>query len=271
MERIQQALMRAREVRDGKTTHDDTNVFSATRPDAELSINYSHTRQIEASSLGLRDRRLLIGNDESAEAAAYKILRTQVLQRLKADAWNTIAVVSPNAGEGKTLTAANLAISLACEVSHSVLLVDLDLRRPALHRLFGDEAPLGLSDYLHGGVPLSDLLFNPGIERLIVLPGGKPVMNSAELLSSPKMAQLVDELKTRYPSRIVLFDTPALLSNADTLAFSPYVDAALLVIEDGKTSREDVTRAVELLRQTNVLGTVLNKSHDASRTQRVVN
>ena len=96
-------------------------------------------------------------------------------------------------------------------------------------------------------------------------------MNSAELLSSPKMAQLVDELKTRYPSRIVLFDTPALLSNADTLAFSPYVDAALLVIEDGKTSREDVTRAVELLRQTNVLGTVLNKSHDASRTQRVVN
>jgi Mrp family chromosome partitioning ATPase len=83
------------------------------------------------------------------------------------------------------------------------------------------------------------------------------------MLSSPKMTRLVDELKTRYASRIVLFDVPPLLSSADTLAFSPYVDAALLVIEEGKTEAQDARRASELLANTKLIGTVLNKSRSA--------
>jgi len=94
----------------------------------------------------------------------------------------------------------------------------------------------------------------------VILPGGRTRANSAEMLNSPKMVRLVEELKTRYSSRIILFDLPPLLSVADTLAFSPYVDAALLVVENGKTQAEDLKRAIGLLQGTNVIGTVLNKS-----------
>jgi protein-tyrosine kinase len=145
-----------------------------------------------------------------------------------------------------------------------VLLVDADLRDPGVHRYFGLQPALGLSDYLLRDAPLAELLINPeGIPRFVILPGGKPLTNSTEMLNSPKMARLVEELKTRYASRIVLFDVPPLLSSADTLAFSPYVDAALLVIEEGKTAAQDARRAAELLANTRLIGTVLNKSRSA--------
>ena len=93
----------------------------------------------------------------------------------------------------------------------------------------------------------------------MLLPAGRPVHNSAELLNSPKMVQLVNELKHRYPERIVIFDLPPVLSAADALAFAPYVDAALLVVEEGRTQAEAAQRAVELLECT----TVLNKAGQA--------
>ena len=80
------------------------------------------------------------------------------------------------------------------------------------------------------------------------------------MLNSPKMAQLVADMKSRYHSRIIIFDLPPVLSSADALAFSPYVDAALLVVEEGSTQKQDVERAVELLETTNIVGTVLNKA-----------
>jgi protein-tyrosine kinase len=99
-----------------------------------------------------------------------------------------------------------------------------------------------------------------GIQGLVILPGGKSLINSAEMLNSPKMSRLVDELKTRYPSRIVLFDLPPVLTTADAVAFAPYVDAALLVVEEGRTSIQDAQRANELLKDTHLIGAVLNKS-----------
>ncbi len=100
-----------------------------------------------------------------------------------------------------------------------------------------------------------------GIDHLTVLPGGRALhKNSAEMLNSPKMSQLVEEMKNRYPSRIVVFDLPPVLSAADAMAFAPYVDATLLVIEEGKTKRKELQHALDLLASTNVLGTVLNKT-----------
>jgi Mrp family chromosome partitioning ATPase len=94
----------------------------------------------------------------------------------------------------------------------------------------------------------------------VLLPGGEPLANSAEMLNSPKMAQLVADMKSRYHSRIIIFDLPPVLTSADALAFSPYVDAALLVVEEGVTEKQDLERAVELLSSTNIVGTVLNKA-----------
>ncbi|MDH5436885.1 MAG: hypothetical protein OEX83_09000, partial [Gammaproteobacteria bacterium] len=95
----------------------------------------------------------------------------------------------------------------------------------------------------------------------VMLPGGKALSNSSEMLSSPKMSQLVEELKNRYPSRIVIFDLPPLLSVSDAIAFSPYIDAALLVVENGESKEDDVKSSLELLGTTNVIGTVLNKAN----------
>jgi capsular exopolysaccharide synthesis family protein len=260
MERIKEALERARQER-----QQVGYAPGATAPPrgavAPAQIVYTQTRHAEISDEFLRNKRVITGSDPDAFTDAYGILRTQVLQQLRENRWNALAVTSPGFNEGKTLTAINLAISLAMEVSYTVLLVDANLRHPSVHSYFGMELEFGLSDYLVADKPLQEILVHPaGIQGLVILPGGKPLVNSAEMLNSPKMARLVEELKTRYPSRIVLFDLPPLLTTADAIAFSPYVDAALLVLEEGKTSTQDAQRAIELLKDTHLIGAVLNKS-----------
>lgn len=260
MERIKQALERARAERQGQPA-----VTPIARGDAApvvepIEISYTQTQHAEVSSQHLRKHRIIAGMENSPFADAYKLLRTQVLQRLKENDWNVLAITSPGTGEGKTVTALNLAASIAMEIDRTVLLVDANLRHPNLHEHLGIDSDKGLSDYLLDGTPISELFIHPkGIDHLTILPGGRPVQNSSEMLNSPKMTRLVEELKSRYPGRIVIFDLPPVLNAADALAFSPFVDAALLVVEEGKTTRKDTTRALELLSNTNVLGTVLNK------------
>ncbi len=270
MERIKQALEKAREERLKAGGTAGTSGGTAGPVAAVSQIMYTHTRTEEVPLKFLREMRVITAVESGGFTDAYGILRTQVLQRLREKQWNALAVTSPEIGEGKTLTAINLAISLAREVDYTVLLVDADLRNPGVHTYFGIHPERGLSDYLLDDVPLAELLIHPsGIGRFVILPGGKPLENSSEMLNSPKMARLVDELKTRYSSRIVLFDLPPLLSTADTLAFSPYVDAALLVIEEGRTPAQEIERATKLLLQnTNLIGTVLNKSHTMKPSDR---
>ena len=198
-------------------------------------------------------------------AAYYSVLRTHVVQRMRANNWRSLAITSPAAGAGKSLTAVNLAISLAREVNQTVLLVDLDLKRPRIRPYFTDEHLPGISDYLLDDLPLSEILFNPSMERLVVLPGHKSLTHSSEMLSSPKMTGLVAEMKDRYPSRIVILDMPPVLACDDVLAFSPYFDAALVVVEEGGTRKEDLKRTLELLGKTELMGTVLNKAEEGER------
>lgn len=261
MDRIADALDRARKdaepagvIRSNRVTrlHDE--------PNAGGGIRYSRTRTVKVSRETLREQRIVSAFESGAYKDSCKILCTQILQRLREQNWNALAVTSPGAREGKSLTAINLAISLALEVDQTVLLVDADLRAPRIHRHFGLQADPGLSDYLISNTPVEDILVHPGIGRFVILPGGQPIPNSSEMLGSQKMMNLVKELKSRYPSRIVVFDLPPVLSSADALAFSPYVDAAVLVVEEGVTDRDEVQRAVEMLSSTRLLGTVLNKS-----------
>ena len=275
MERIKQALERAREERRraeasqsdilptrGLGASPKTHPLTPTKQSITPCINYTQTRTIKVSAERLRESRVVAGIEGEVVADAYKILRTRILQRMRAKGWNSLAITSVEPNSGKTLTAVNLAISLARGVNQTVLLVDFDLRRPRVASYFTEEPLSGLSDYLLHGVPLAQILFTPGIERLVVLPGNKPLTNSSEVLSSPTIVNLVQELKTRYASRLVLFDMPPSINTDDVLAFSPYIDAVLLVVEEGKTRREDLRRVQELLQGVNFLGTVLNKSAD---------
>jgi len=262
MERIKQALERARAERRGQPV----SVSSVQVPPGPTvtpvdQVTYSQTRNIEVARPELRDKRVVTGFEPCEFTDAYKILRTQVLQRLTENKWNVLAVTSPGTGEGKTLTALNLAASLAMELDYTVLLVDANLRHPSLHEHLGLPGEPGLSDYLLEDTPLPELLVHPkGIDHLTILPGGRALLNSAEMLNSPKMSKLVDELKSRYAGRIVIFDLPPVLSAADAMAFAPYVDATLLVVEEGKTTKKEVERAMDMLSSTNILGTVLNKA-----------
>jgi protein-tyrosine kinase len=253
MEKLKQALNLVQPPRRG-------DYVEAPRGKSSRVIEYTHTRITNIAPEHLQSHRIIGPYAPDSLLGAYNILRTQILQKLKLNGWNTFGVVSTNSGEGKTLTAINLALSLAKEVRHTVLLVDFDLRSPTVHKYLDCKPQHGIGDYLLGDVQLPDILINPGIDRLVILPGSKPMRNTSEVLSSPQAALLVEELKTRYQDRIVIFDLPSLLTRDDVMAFSPYIEAVLLVIEDGRTGQEKLRQAMGYLKSTRILGTVLNKS-----------
>jgi protein-tyrosine kinase len=208
----------------------------------------------------LRQHRIISFTDDSLVREEYKILRTHIIQRTQAEQKNTLMITGPLPGEGKTLTAINLAISLSHEVGKTVLIVDADLRFPSVHSYFGLPQSPGLVDYLAGDAPLPDLLVHPeGFDKLVILPGGRAVAGAAELIGSPMMGNLVQELKHFYPDRYVLFDLPPVLSYADPLAFAPFVDGIILVVEMGKTPREDIQKCVQAFKDFPIIGMVLNK------------
>lgn len=263
MDRIKQALDRARAERQeaGRSDAVDSNLGTrqtGKSEDSVESIQYSQTAVQNLDLNLLADNRVVTAGANKEGLAAYKMLRTQVMQRMAAKHFNALAITSPMADDGKTLIAINLAISLARELHHTVLLVDMDLRNPSIHKYLGMTPRKGICDYILHGTPMNEILINPGIDRLVVLPGGDSVENSSEILASPKMGELVRELKSRYPSRMVLFDLPPVLMADDALSFAPYVDAFLLVLRDGKTTRAALSQAVEIMKETTLLGTVLN-------------
>lgn len=258
MEKIQQALERAKLQREGEGK--STSARNDLAKDVQ-SIEYTKTRSFEGSVDLQRENRILSAMEHSEYADAFKILSTQVVQRMVEHQWNTLAITSVGTGEGKTSTAINLGLSIAKEIEYTVLLVDGNLRKPDLHNYFGIKVEKGLGDYLKSDVDIEDLLIRPeNVDHFVILPGGEPLIQSTELLGSPKMCSLVEELKERYPKRIIIFDMPTILGTADTVSFAPCVDCALIVVEDDITKESELKQAVDLMSVTNVIGTVLNKA-----------
>ena len=280
MDRIKKALeqaerdrgKRVEEVRSSSVEAVDSAVLAAPPKAREVpepkpmpvqdltNVQYRRTKVIDVSPETLEKNRLVTAIPEHELTDAYRILRTRVLQAMNANRWNALAITSPATGCGKSLTSINLAISLAREVNRTVLLADFDLRSPSIHTYFNYEPELGLSDYLFNDASLEDMLFSPSVDRLVVLPGRESVHNSSEMLRSPRMISLVDELKKRYSERLVIFDLPPILAVDDALAFAPYTDAMLMVAENGATQKEDLETALKVLKDTPLIGTVLNKS-----------
>jgi protein-tyrosine kinase len=210
------------------------------------------------------DPKVLHGNrcvclfPDAPELGYYKLLRTRIQHRCKENGWNTVMITSAVPGEGKTLTAINLALTFALAYNQTALLVDCDLRRQGIHQYLGLRNEKGLADYLENGTQLKDLIVWPGVEKLTLISGGEPVRDSAELVSSPKMAALVAEMKTRYADRYIFFDVPPLLAEADALAFAPLVDCILMVVQP-ETPFQAIEKALELIPQEKFLGFALNK------------
>lgn len=228
-------------------------------------IEYTKSRHIDTPQSVLTENRLIAGNRSDPRATVFRMLRTQLLQIMREHGWTTLAVTGPTKGVGKSVVAANLAISISREVNQTVLLVDADLRNPTIHKYFDFVPDAGLLDYLQGDAKLPELFVNPVYKRLVLLPGRGNTSESSELLASPRMTNLVKELKSRYESRIIIFDLPPLLDIDDALVFLPNVESTLLVVENGANTQSEVQKAMRLLESTNLVGSVLNKSDEEIR------
>jgi capsular exopolysaccharide synthesis family protein len=204
--------------------------------------------------------RVLLRVPDVGISRAYKILRTRVLHRLTANNWFSVGVTGTGVGEGKSITAINLALALAQDVNTWVFLVDLDLQRPQLGAYLGMSYEYGLTDYLTGQAELEQIVYDIGVKRLAVIPNATSVEQSSELLRSPRMVDFVSALESQAPRRIVIFDMPPVMVTDDVLAFAPRVDSFLLVVSQGQTARRTLTNAKEVLSELNLMGVVLNRS-----------
>lgn len=290
MERIKEAIEKARKERHGdignyaigpaterrviEDTNDESehNDFSnRSRPGFTTKITYSgqsgkshhvdytKTRTYSFDEDELKSRRIVGGLAHDERSEPYRHLRSQILKKMRQNNWRTLAITSPTPSNGKTLTAINLAISLSQEVNQTVMLVDLDLGNPSIATSFGITVEKGLIDYVSNGDRLEEILFNPGYERLVVLPGTTQGHLTSEILSSPQLLSVIEEIRSRYSDRIIIFDLPALLDNDDALVFTPHADATLLVLEDGGSTEQDLKRSIELLKDNQLIGTIINK------------
>ena len=278
MDRIRKALDVARLEREqaGSPRHESTTVervgsrvppeFDTTPAanSAPREIIYTRTRAFSPQPDVLERNRILNPDSTEGAAVAFRMLRTQVMQRMDVNKWRSLAIFSPSAHDGKTTTAINLAISLASDRLHTVLLVDLDFKRPTLAARLGLEPEFGSDDALLGRASVEECLYHPeGFDRLVVMPARGTLINSSEILAGPRSRNIVSELRLRYPERILVFDLPPVLMADDALSFAPLIECGLVVAAEGRTRRNDLVRTIELLQKTPLVGTVLNRAADA--------
>jgi protein-tyrosine kinase len=170
----------------------------------------------------------------------------------------TLMVTSSIGGEGKSITAINLAITLAQEFDHTVLLVDADLRKQSINNFFHLENGKGLADCLQDGMDLGAGLVKTGIGKLSLLPAGREVENPAELLASDRMRQLLQEMRNRYPDRYIILDTPPVLPVSETRILSNLVDGVIFVVKEGAVSLPNIQDALNSVSKSKVIGIVYN-------------
>lgn len=194
----------------------------------------------------------------SLAAEQYRSLRTRIKRAESGRALRTIAITSPNKGDGKSLTAANLSLTMAQEFQQRVLLIDCDLRRPTVHRLFGLSDGPGLGDVLMNVAELDHALVTLPEYHLTVLPSGLPPSHPAELIGSSAMRRVLDTLRTRFDR--ILIDVPPVAPLADLHILAPMVDALLMIVRAGITPKPAIERALAGLDASKVLGLVLNES-----------
>jgi len=264
--KLRKALDKAKLAREGlvQTSPIEKRKIKEIKPPEEWRPPvYSESTRIGLNKSTILDNRCVCIEPTSPEIDCYKVLRTKIQLLTKQKGWNTVMITSPQPAEGKTLTSINLALTFSKVYNQTVLLVDCDLRHQNVHKLLGFPSDSGLMNYLLKDQPLEELIIWPSVDKLTLISGGQTSDNSSELLGSPRMKTLVQEMKSRYEDRYVIFDTSPVLIGDDAIALAHYIDSIIMVVEEGRTSIKDVKKALEMLPQEKFLGFVLNRQSGA--------
>jgi non-specific protein-tyrosine kinase len=260
--KIRKAMEKAKQARaDGKSPNQVYMERAAQKGEWTPPV-YTESRPADVDPLMMRRKRCVTAAPDSPYLDAFKVLRTRINNLIEDKRNNALMITSAMPGEGKTMVAINLALAYAKEFDQTVLLVDCDFHRQDVHKYLGVDSGRGLVDYLIHEVPLKDLIIWPKIEKMTFISGGDTIQESTELLSSSRMRSLVEEIKARYPDRFIIFDVPPVLAGADAIAFAGIVDSIVMVVRQGRTSMDDLKKAVELIPREKFLGFVMNRDPD---------
>ncbi|GAB6067013.1 hypothetical protein JCM13664_03310 [Methylothermus subterraneus] len=238
---------------------------STPAPKPERSTPQSQQIQVDVAKL-LEQGMLSPDAAQGQLAEEYRLIKRPLLINAFGETRNRIAnanlilVTSSVPGEGKTFNAVNLALSIAAERDKTVLLVDADVVKPAISRLFGVSDRAGLIDLLENQATFSEVLLRTDIPKLTLLPSGRRHSHATELLASEAMAKLAAEMSRRYPDRVIIFDSPPLLATTQASVLASHVGQVLLVVESESTPQYLVKEAVEMLSDCELVGCILNKT-----------
>lgn len=229
-------------------------------------IPYRKMSKKFSSSDKINEELLILNQPHSFLSEQFRIFRTRYLSLNNDKSMRTILVTSALSEEGKTMVASNLAISIAQGFDEHVLLIDADLRKPALHERFTLKPNDGLVGFLNNEHRLTDVLQKTDLHNLTVLPSGKPPENPSKLIASAKMHQLVEDIKARYEDRFIIFDSSPVQQTSEPTILAKQVDGILLVVHAGKTDRELVKKTVGILGKDKILGIIFNHSSETIKS-----
>lgn len=240
---------------------DETDWFESKKVEsiANQSTNLTPESQQDLTKSPWNARLFTAVNENTPLPEIFKVLRSRILHsRSPEQIIKTVMVTSAVPQEGKSFVSANIGISLAQGLDQYSLLVDCDLRRPSLATLLGLSSVSGLVDNLRDDIQLSKLIMKTNIDKLSVIPSGRPPLNPSELLSSAKMKALSDELSQRYDDRIIILDTPPVMVAAESSVLSRLVDAVVLVVREGVSKKSEIQKTIDAIGKNKILGIVYN-------------
>ncbi|WP_294198371.1 CpsD/CapB family tyrosine-protein kinase [uncultured Sphingomonas sp.] len=236
-----------------------TKIASDLRPEAPIP-SLQEARQFAWSTAVAKQRGIYGFDSRDVRSRPFNMLRSRLLKLHRAKGWRLFGIVSATPAVGKSFVATNLSAALSRTPGIDTTLVDLDLRRGSIAANFGLTVEHGMRDFLEGTVPsLETLAVHPEGERLVILPTDNAPARSAELLSSPRMDAVVAAMRARPTHSLFLCDLPPVFANDDATIVTTKLDAFILVVEEGRTTRKQIQDALHVLDQAPCAGVVLNR------------
>jgi Mrp family chromosome partitioning ATPase len=261
MERIQAAIQKAKEQRGEAAPAAARPLAGAGRPAARSAAPgpaWAELPAFEPDPARMERNRIVTFADADPAHVNFDMMRTKLLRTMRQNGWTSVGITSPAAGCGKTTVALNLAFSLAHQVDLRTVLVDLDLRRPAVARDLGLPGPRSIARLLQGVGTIPETFVRYG-ENLAIGGSSEPARHSGDLLMSAATGQAIGALRAAFAADLVIYDLPPMLMSDDALAFLPHLDCVLLIAGAEKSSLDEVDKCErDLAENTNLLGVVLN-------------